>query len=238
MTTPPNAHALARLDTADPATDPVTGPGAEIGSPVAERRDARSRATVQRLLDATVESLIEVGYARTSTQEVCRRAGTPRGTLLHHFGTRAELVVAALDHVLNARLAEFREAFRETPIREADDRVGAVVERLWPMLTGPAFYAWLELTVAARTDDALREPLARVMSVFEARTHEVFLDLFPESGELDPVPGLSSFASLAPSFAFATLNGLAVDHIYRDPSELEPVKQALTTLGRLMLPQR
>ena len=50
--------------------------------------------------------------------------------------------------------------------------------------------------------------------------------------------GLGDLATLGPSFTFATLNGLAVDHIYKDPAELEPVKQALVTLGRLMLPAR
>src|SRR5580698_6045910 len=57
-----------------------------------QRRDETRRA----LLDAAVESLIEVGFARTTTLEVQRRAEVSRGALLHHFPSKAELLVAAV----------------------------------------------------------------------------------------------------------------------------------------------
>src|SRR6187402_1697681 len=60
-----------------------------------QRRDETRRA----LLDAAVESLIEVGFARTTTLEVQRRANVSRGALLHHFPSKAELLVAAVDHL-------------------------------------------------------------------------------------------------------------------------------------------
>ena len=43
--------------------------------PQAERR----RVTRGKLLDATIESLIDVGYPRTTTVEVGERAGLSRG---------------------------------------------------------------------------------------------------------------------------------------------------------------
>ena len=55
-----------------------------------QRRDETRRA----LLDAAVESLIQVGFARTTTLEVQRRADVSRGALLHHFPSKAELGVA------------------------------------------------------------------------------------------------------------------------------------------------
>src|SRR5215471_3557154 len=53
-----------------------------------QRRDETRRA----LLDAAVESLIDVGFARTTTLEVQRRADVSRGALLHHFPSKAELL--------------------------------------------------------------------------------------------------------------------------------------------------
>ncbi len=58
-------------------------------------RQSRAEITRDRLLSATLESLHERGYSGTSTQEVCRRAGVSRGTLLHHFPTRIDLLCAA-----------------------------------------------------------------------------------------------------------------------------------------------
>uniref|UniRef100_UPI002458B400 TetR family transcriptional regulator n=1 Tax=Nocardia farcinica TaxID=37329 RepID=UPI002458B400 len=50
------------------------------------QRRARTRA---RLLDAAVESQVEVGYAGTTTLEVQNRAGVPRGTRAHPLPTKA-----------------------------------------------------------------------------------------------------------------------------------------------------
>ena len=69
----------------------------------------RSAETRARLLDATVESLIEAGYAHTTTTAVCARAGLSRGAQLHHFPTKSELVIAAVAHLTRRRAKEVRE---------------------------------------------------------------------------------------------------------------------------------
>ena len=52
----------------------------------------RSRATQARLLEATVECLVEHGWSGTTTTVVAERAGVSRGAQLHHYPTRAALV--------------------------------------------------------------------------------------------------------------------------------------------------
>src|SRR5947209_11961149 len=69
-----------------------------------QRRDEPRGA----LLDAAVESLIEVGFARTTTLEVQRRANVSRGALLHHFPSKAGLLVAAVDHLAGMRAHELK----------------------------------------------------------------------------------------------------------------------------------
>ena len=56
----------------------------------------RTRAMRARLLEATVELLVERGFAGTSTTLVSERAGVSRGAQLHHFPTKNDLVVAAV----------------------------------------------------------------------------------------------------------------------------------------------
>ena len=79
---------------------------------VPERRTQaeRTAGTQAKLLDAAIDCLVELGFAKTSTQEIARRAGVSRGAQLHHFPTKESLVTAAVGHLVEKRLAEILEA--------------------------------------------------------------------------------------------------------------------------------
>jgi AcrR family transcriptional regulator len=113
----------------------------------------RTRAMRARLLEATVELLVERGFAHTSTTLVSERAGVSRGAQLHHFPTKNDLVVAAVEHLTERRGAELAEAVAQLPAGRK--RTHAVVEVLGDHFASPVFAAALELWVAARTDEAL-----------------------------------------------------------------------------------
>src|SRR5258705_13964172 len=99
-----------------------------------QRRDETRRA----LLDAAVESLIEVGFARTTTLEVQRRADVSRGALLHHFPSKAELLVAAVDHLAEMRARELKALSAVLPGEKAR-RTDAVLDLLWQCFSGTFF---------------------------------------------------------------------------------------------------
>jgi AcrR family transcriptional regulator len=141
-----------------------------------QRREETRRA----LLDAAVESLIEVGFARTTTLEVQRRAEVSRGALLHHFPSKAELLVAAVDHLAEMRAREMKafasqlppERARRSPAGAAaadaaepeaapgtDARTDVVLGLLWQCFSGTFFQVAMELRTAARTDPELRRVL-------------------------------------------------------------------------------
>jgi AcrR family transcriptional regulator len=151
--------------------DPVRAPRTQQ-----QRREETRRA----LLDAAVESLIEVGFARTTTLEVQRRANVSRGALLHHFPSKAELLVAAVDHLAEMRARELKAFASQLPPEGAeaeggsrrasgehvvggDARTGAVLDLLWQCFSGTFFKVSMELRTAARTDPELR----RVLTVAE-----------------------------------------------------------------------
>src|SRR5688572_1554763 len=102
----------------------------------------RSERMRKRLLEATVRSLSERGYTRTSTTEVSRRARVSRGAQLHHFPTKAELVAAAVEHVFAARLRDFGELVGELSLKQPLE-LRAVFAFLWRVYSSEAFYAWL-----------------------------------------------------------------------------------------------
>jgi AcrR family transcriptional regulator len=191
-------------------------------------RQARAEATRSRLLEATVEALVECGYSGTTTQEVCRRAGASRGTLQYHFARREDLLVAALHHLLSDRVASFLAEHQGCSGLSAEGFVRA----LWSQWQGPAVVAWLELAVAARTHPGLREPMRATMLDFDQRILAAFRILRP-AGDLP-----AALEPAAPFFVFALLNGLAVGHSYESEGHSEPVIQMLITLVEGLQAQR
>jgi len=120
-------------------------------------QEERSRAMRARLLEATVELLVERGFAGTSTTLVSERAGVSRGAQLHHFPTKNDLVLAAVEHLSEVRGRELAEAARDLPTGRR--RTRAVLDMLADHVTSPVFTAALELWVAARSHPDLRHQL-------------------------------------------------------------------------------
>lgn len=118
-----------------------------------EQRSATTRAS---LLDATIDTLVEEGYAATTTTAIAERAGVSRGAQLHHYPTKADLVAAAIEHLATKLLDQFAAATDELAESE---RVDFVIDALWSSFSAPLLPAWIELSVAARTDADLRRRL-------------------------------------------------------------------------------
>jgi AcrR family transcriptional regulator len=129
-----------------------------------------------RLLEATVELLVEKGYAGTSTTLVSERAGVSRGAQLHHFPTKQDLVVAAVRHVTKVRGAELAAAAEGLPT-DPRKRTRAVLQVLGDHFTSPVFTAALELWVAARTDPALMAEVAPLEQQVGRETHRMTVEL-------------------------------------------------------------
>lgn len=139
------------------------------------REQERSRVTRQRLMEATVECLVEYGWSGTTTTVVAERAGVSRGAQLHHYPTRAELVVAAVQHVGRARFEELVAAADALPL--GPRRTETVLTMIAGLYTGPLFKAALELWVAARTDPQLHAVAAPLEGEIGRETHRVAVRL-------------------------------------------------------------
>jgi TetR/AcrR family transcriptional repressor of nem operon len=51
-----------------------------------------------RLLDATLKVFREKGFAATSVDDLCAAAGVTKGAFFHHFATKEDIGVAAVEH--------------------------------------------------------------------------------------------------------------------------------------------
>ena len=137
---------------------------------------ARSRVTQQHILDTAVGVLIESGYSGASTLKIQERAGVSRGRLLHQYPHRDALLVAAVQHIAEARLAMSREAggLPASPRERAD----AVVDAMWETYNQGYFWAATELWLAARHNEKLAAALAprehELGAVIRSVTDEMF----------------------------------------------------------------
>jgi AcrR family transcriptional regulator len=131
-----------------------------------------------RLLDATVECLVTYGYAGTTTPRVAERAGVTRGAQIHHFRSKEDLVVAAIEHLAQQRVqAAMREFGR---VEASSDPVSTVLDFLWEAHQGPMFVATVELWIAARTDPLLAAHVERVEPVVNSTLISAIAQLVPD----------------------------------------------------------
>lgn len=183
-----------------------------------QRRDETRRA----LLDATVESLIEVGFARTTTLEVQRRADASRGALLHHFPSKTELLVAAVDHLAEMRAAELKVLAAGLP--DGRSRTDAVLELLWQCFSGTFFQVAMELRTAARTDHELRPVLVAAERSLRDRIVAQARKLFGK--DVSEHPGLER----AIDFTLQFMIGAAMTAVLHEDARLAVLIEDFKTL--------
>jgi AcrR family transcriptional regulator len=88
-------------------------------SSVVPKDSARSSGTRSKLVDAAIETLKAEGYAGTSARAIAERAGLNQGLIFYHFGSVANLLLAALDSVSATRMEHYGAAV---------DKVGSPTE--------------------------------------------------------------------------------------------------------------
>ncbi|HET6166651.1 MAG TPA: TetR/AcrR family transcriptional regulator [Marmoricola sp.] len=138
-------------------------------------QEERTRAMRQRLLDATFQCLVERGWSGTSTTLVSERAGVSRGAQLHHFPTKNDLVLAAVEHIATVRRDELAEAAAALP--RGKHRTREVLELLGEHFTAGAFSAALELWVAARNDPQLLAAVEPFERLTGRETHRLTVEM-------------------------------------------------------------
>ncbi|MEM9616160.1 MAG: TetR/AcrR family transcriptional regulator [Actinomycetota bacterium] len=110
--------------------------------------------TRQRLIDATLSSLVDRGFSATTGVEVCRRADLTRGALNHHYPEFSDLLADALEAAYVGLLGGGRES---PPPRSLEHWVHAAHRRL----SQPEFKAVIELWLASQNSPDLGAAMAR-----------------------------------------------------------------------------
>jgi AcrR family transcriptional regulator len=191
-----------------------------------EQRRAQTRG---KLLDATITSLLESGYAATTTRRVAERAGVSAGAMTHHFPHRVDLVGAAVERLAEQRVAELRVTAASLP-QERAARARAALDMLWGDFSSDLFTIIVKLWVAAADD---RELYARLLPLERRMTREITSSLPSFVGDQLTPADLNARVTTA----LAAIRGLALSQSY-EPRERRARDQWATVrpvLERLLL---
>ena len=171
----------------------------------------RSRETQQILLEATLDTIQALGYHRASTNEIIKRAGVSRGAMLHHFPTKVALLTAAFQYLHDQIAVDV-----ETLIKTAENQ-----QLSWPALLddimaryfqGRLWDVFLEIMVAARTDEVLWTQLVPIVQSYYIEVDNVWHRYFTTS-KVD-----AEVATLL-NLSLCVIRGMALQTLLRDDPE-------------------
>lgn len=124
---------------------------------MARTQAERSAATQQALVNASIELLIERGWAATTAVAVCERAGCTRGALIHHYPNLSALLAHALESLY--------DGFTRSPTPAART-MSTAVNGMWRAIGDRRFKAVIEAWSAAGNDAELATELRPAMTRF------------------------------------------------------------------------
>ena len=134
---------------------------------MARTQQQRREETVGRLLDACIDTIIEIGYARASAAVITKRAGVSVGALFRHFETMGDFMAATASEVLRRQLESFTKRVTEIPADQP--ALEAALAILRDITSAPTNAVVYELLVAARTDEKLRDTLQHELGQYSAK---------------------------------------------------------------------
>lgn len=161
----------------------------------------RSKETRDKVCEATLQALVDVGYEQVSTALIAKKANVSRGALTHQFPTRNDLFVAAFEDLVNG----WRDGYPFTlDPSETKLSIGDLIDALWENIFSETRYvAAIELMLAARQDNDLGHALRDVLKVWMQARDEITVRLI--GGDVNDAE-----ADLKVQLHLAVLRGIAM----------------------------
>lgn len=172
----------------------------------------RSASTRAQLLGAAAELVHGGGMQAASMFEVAKAAGVTPGALQHHFGSKAELMMQVIEHILLGEGAPGVDwPAASLPLGR---RCTAFVDALWATLYAPRRFltAWA-IYFGSQGDPELMARIGARRQRLQAELRQRFAAVFPELASRP-----AAVADLA-DLVLASLRGLALVRLFDDQSD-------------------
>lgn len=174
----------------------ATKPGSE------ERAATEKRARTRRLVLRTAFTCIaEKGVAGATAAEIARRCGLSWGVIQYHFGDRSGLFLALLESSADSLARSFADLESTHPA--LPERVRALVEGTWALVTRDQYRALLEIELQLGRDAAHETQVRR----YARQARSTFLDTWRKALPECPTSCVDEAAQLA----MAAVRGLALE---------------------------
>ena len=169
----------------------------------------KSAMTRSAILEATIQCLLELGYANTTTALIANYAGVSRGAMMHHFPSRISVMRAVIDYLHMLRLQEYRDLMADIDDPQStltDKAIRESVEAAWRYVNLPSFLAYQEMLAASRTDAELRQIIEPVEKDFEKQFLNTVKAVFPHWQNLARLEGAHDMVQFL-------MKGMALSHM-------------------------
>lgn len=134
-----------------------------------------------KLAEAAYDVIAERGHSAFRTAAVITRAGVSQGALLHHFPTKDDLTLAAIDFaLLRSNSISMDRLNRAEPTREATIR--AMVEDFRDFFLGDNFWVSLDITMDASKDPTVAPAIRQIVRHARAPVYTAWAGRLAEFG--------------------------------------------------------
>ncbi|MCZ2815498.1 TetR/AcrR family transcriptional regulator [Modestobacter sp. VKM Ac-2984] len=192
-----------------------------------QRPKRRREATVERLLDAALQTFAEQGFAAASVEDICSRGGLTRGAFYSSFTSKDELFEALMTREVERDLARVAELL--TGLADEPDPLAAAVDRVLGAFRCDRTWALVvtEYTLHAARNPEAAEVLRRHDEQVGSRLADLVDRMAAEAGLVFTLPAADLIGA-----ATALLSGLTVMSLTAQ-GDLEPLRRtALLSLVR------
>ena len=148
----------------------------KISRTQAERR----HATQAKVLEAAIDALLDVGYARFTATDVAARAGVSRGAQSHYFRGKVDLILKAARYEMDKATAGAHRIAERA--RLSSDPVDAFIDDMEAFFFAPSYQAMMELVVASRTDPVIARDFIPIAQEYRDILNTLWLDVFRRAG--------------------------------------------------------
>jgi AcrR family transcriptional regulator len=143
-------------------------------------QEQRRRETQSAILAASMDLLIEQGYAAFSASKVAARAGVSRGAQEHYYPKKIDLIAAATRHAMQEAVAH-AESLAERATR-SPDLVAKFLLDSEHFFFNPIYRAMVEIMIAARADKALARVCHPIVLGARTRLNEIWTEALRGAG--------------------------------------------------------
>ncbi|MCP4553502.1 MAG: TetR family transcriptional regulator [Bacteroidetes bacterium] len=134
-----------------------------------KKQGAKALKMKERLIQSTLYCLQNFGYHGTTISKIIEHAGVSKGAWQYHYKNKKELIVdaARYRYSLAINLSLEMNVIQKEQFSNKEEVLHELIEFMWEnFYQGWHRDVWLEILVACRTDDELREELSPVVQDF------------------------------------------------------------------------